>query len=365
MLNVLSAYVDPIRTAVLLFPVALFFFFIPFTIAQYRRFGRFVGWRMTVIYAFIFFLMSAYALVLLPLPEVPAYFCSPFRHMITPQLEPFLFVSNIRDYLADHTLLETVQSFVFLEVFFNFLLLLPLGFFLRYLFQMKFYQVLLIGFLVSLSFEVTQLTGMYGIYPCPYRLFSVDDLIMNTAGAGGGYLIVPLFFFLPRIDRDSLLADPTDTVSLLRRFIALITDLFVISIVESFVPQSSFNSFVLYTLWFVLIPWRTGGLTFGKWLVRIRLIDISGKPARLWQLVLRYFLLFVSPNLVAALAVLISLPNAEGDVDGMRAVLSIALVIAFYIVYLIVPLFRSDHRGFHEWFSHTAHHVVPIDTRKQ
>ncbi|MCB9459045.1 MAG: VanZ family protein [Anaerolineaceae bacterium] len=362
MLNILSAYVDPIRTAVLLFPFALFLFFIPFSVVQ---FGRFVGWRMTVVYAFIFFLMSAYALVLLPLPDITPGFCTTYGHMTTPQLEPFSFVRNIGGYLADHSLLETLQSFVFLEVFFNFLLLLPLGFLLRYLFQMELKTVAVIAFLVSLSFEVTQLTAIYGLYPCPYRLFSVDDLIMNTLGAIVGYLIVPLFFFLPHVDRDSLLADPTDTVSLLRRFIALITDLFILSIIEIFVPQSPLNTALLYTLWFVLIPWRTGGFTLGKWMVRIRLININGERVGLWQLVVRYFLLFFSPNLVAAVADSLSRPNTDGYVEGFGALLSLGLSLGFYLVYFVPPLFRSDHRGFHEWFSHTAHYIVPIPSRRQ
>ena len=38
------------------------------------------------------------------------------------------------------------------------------------------------GLALSLSVETAQLTALFGIYPCPYRQFDVDDLILNTAG---------------------------------------------------------------------------------------------------------------------------------------------------------------------------------------
>lgn len=45
------------------------------------------------------------------------------------------------------------------------------------------------SFLLSLFFELTQLSGLYGIYPRPYRLFDVDDLMLNTLGGTIGFLI--------------------------------------------------------------------------------------------------------------------------------------------------------------------------------
>ena len=63
------------------------------------------------------------------------------------------------------------------------LLLVPLGMYLRYYFRRTWWQTLAIGVLVTLSFETTQLTGLWGLYEHPYRLFDVDDLMMNTLGA--------------------------------------------------------------------------------------------------------------------------------------------------------------------------------------
>lgn len=42
--------------------------------------------------------------------------------------------------------------------------------------------------------EISQLTGIFGLYDCPYRQFDVDDLILNVAGIvlgfGGGRRLV-------------------------------------------------------------------------------------------------------------------------------------------------------------------------------
>jgi glycopeptide antibiotics resistance protein len=46
------------------------------------------------------------------------------------------------------------------------------------------------GFGLSLAVELTQLTGIWGLYPCPYRQFDVDDLILNTAGVALGFVLV-------------------------------------------------------------------------------------------------------------------------------------------------------------------------------
>lgn len=70
-----------------------------------------------------------------------------------------------------------------------------MGIYLRYYFKKDLKKTLLITFLVSLFFELTQLTSLYGIYNAPYRIFDLDDLILNTFGGFLGYLIVPLFTY--------------------------------------------------------------------------------------------------------------------------------------------------------------------------
>jgi hypothetical protein len=45
---------------------------------------------------------------------------------------------------------------------------------------------ILLGFSLSLMVELTQITGVWGIYPCAYRKFDVDDLLLNTLGVALG-----------------------------------------------------------------------------------------------------------------------------------------------------------------------------------
>ncbi len=45
----------------------------------------------------------------------------------------------------------------------------------------------LFGLGLSLGIEMTQLTGIWGLYPCAYRQFNVDDLLMNGLGVSFGF----------------------------------------------------------------------------------------------------------------------------------------------------------------------------------
>ena len=49
---------------------------------------------------------------------------------------------------------------------------------------------------IVIIFELTQLSGLYFIYPRSYRLADVNDLINNTVGGIVGYWLTPLFTFL-------------------------------------------------------------------------------------------------------------------------------------------------------------------------
>jgi glycopeptide antibiotics resistance protein len=58
----------------------------------------------------------------------------------------------------------------------------------RHSIQMR--TAVLMGFGLSLSIELTQLTGVWGLYACAYRKFDADDLILNTLGAAIGFAAV-------------------------------------------------------------------------------------------------------------------------------------------------------------------------------
>src|SRR5699024_7815272 len=81
---------------------------------------------------------------------------------------------------------------------FNVIVFFPLGVYLRYFFKKKrkWIYTMLIAFSVSLFFEITQRTALYGLFKCAYRIFDVDDLITNTTGAVLGFFMAPLFLWV-------------------------------------------------------------------------------------------------------------------------------------------------------------------------
>ena len=54
---------------------------------------------------------------------------------------------------------------------------------------MKRRNVIVLTFLLSLTIELAQLTGLFFIYPGSYRLFDVDDLMLNTLGGFTGTVL--------------------------------------------------------------------------------------------------------------------------------------------------------------------------------
>lgn len=72
---------------------------------------------------------------------------------------------------------------------FNVRMLIPFGMYLRYYFKCSFKKTMLLTALLSLFFELTQLSGLYFIYPGPYRLGDIDDIIQNTIGGCIGYAL--------------------------------------------------------------------------------------------------------------------------------------------------------------------------------
>jgi uncharacterized RDD family membrane protein YckC len=111
------------------------------------------------------------------------------------------------------------------QVAFNVALFVPLGMLLRHLGRRSVVATTLAGFALSLFIEFTQLTGNWFLYPCPYRLFDVDDLLANTAGALVGALAAPVLRLLP--GQSGELDDPgaPRPVTTGRRLLGVVSDL--------------------------------------------------------------------------------------------------------------------------------------------
>lgn len=374
----LSAYTLPIKFACLVFPVLAAFFTIPYAIYQYRKYGSLLVLRVVIVYSFILYMTCAYFLTMLPLPPIAevSRYTSP-----TMDLVPFHawtnFWENTSLVLSDSsTYLKAMKEQCFYEPFFNILLLVPLGVYLRYYFRRSWWQTILIGFLVSLSFELIQLSALFGIYPRPYRLFQVDDLINNTLGALVGFWITPVFsFFLPSRDRlDEVSYKRGRTVTYMRRGFAFLFDWAILTgalhlagrvlgspTLSDMLAMDGKRSVVLYiiviVLYFILIPWLTRGRTIGKFMVGIRLMSENKRPPKLFQYIVRYGLqyLLVIPAPFIAMKVYELLPLYTGTAHTILMVIALAfgLVFAVFIVQLLISVFTRETQIFYESLSHT------------
>lgn len=299
----MEVYLESIKTALLLFPFLAFLITIPYLIFQYRKYGSVPLIRSAIIYTFVLYLLSAYFMVILPLPSRETVALMTPK---VPQLIPFSFLQDLIEALKTSRGLSLFQEPIIYTSLFNLVLTIPFGVYLRYYFKKKWYFVILATFGLSLFFEITQLTGLYGIYPKAYRLFDIDDLIINTLGGFIGYLITPLLTALlpkrEKIDEISYLKGKK--VSIYRRFIAFLIDMFIffIILIITIAITNSVNSLILFLLlifiYYIVIPTITRR-TLGKLIVKIK-ISSNAKwpyPSIFFRQIILYYLIVFGPYL--------------------------------------------------------------------
>lgn len=294
------SYMSVIITSVLVFPIIAFLITLPYIIYNYNKFGSILLIRTILIYLFVLYLLSAYFLIIMPLPKIETV-----RNLTTKvQLVPFDLLRNIIrtvhfDYKDISTYSKIFKNAYVYQTIYNFLLMVPFGMFLRYYFKCKFKKVLLFTFLLSLFFELTQLTGLYFIYPHAYRLFDVDDLIVNTLGGMFGYLITPLFTkLLPtREELDNKSYKKGAKVSSTKRIITFIIDITIVIVFImlelgiSYILNYSYNYLLFIAIalliFFILIPLITCGKTIGYSITNIIVKDINGDKVKRYKLLIR------------------------------------------------------------------------------
>lgn len=204
---------------------------LPIAIIQYRKNG-FLGFKRTVmIYLFILFLQTIYILAIGPLPSIEQIANNPKPVSDFVNLIPFSFVTDIINSLSTKVLTigNLVRTPAFYQMAFNTMMFIPMGLFLKNYFNMSFKKVVLIGFGFSLFIELTQLSGLYFIYPRPYRFFDVDDLMINTFGTIIGYVIAPLFkFMFPSLKEDLIKRyEKNKEIKMLPQYLMILLDLLI------------------------------------------------------------------------------------------------------------------------------------------
>lgn len=126
--------------------------------------------------AFLLYGCCVFGLVFLPLPGMEEAAALTYRA----ELMPF---HCIGDALKDPFRGTLV-------ILFNVIMTIPFGMFLRYYFGMDAKRVFLYSLALTTVIEFGQFSGLFFIFKGSYRLFEVDDLILNTLGGMLGYLAV-------------------------------------------------------------------------------------------------------------------------------------------------------------------------------
>lgn len=361
------------------------FLIIPWLVYSYRKYGHLSLWASIVAYSFVFYMLSALFLVLLPLPNTRNTCALQSPDTVHYSLVPFNFIWEVIHsrsvvWSQPSTFVRVLTDNVFLQAAFNFLLLLPFGVYLRYFFQHKRYwkKALGLGFALSLFFETTQITGIYGIYNCPYRIFDVDDLLLNSTGALFGFIIAPVILALFP-SRNTLIAkgeqmQDSPLIPPLPQLLAVLIDYLLIKIswnlTAGFFTTSEFAEFlyttILFVILFAVVPFIWNGKAIGTHLLRFKLTKLDGGTPSWPSLLKRSFALY-SP--LAASWSLRLLSGIELDMNSnlypYQVWISVATLAFLFMMWVIlfihvtVILFKKGKRNF--YFDNVAN-IVP---RKQ
>lgn len=168
--------------------------FVPFVARQYRRRGELRARDLMGFLAILVYPLALATYALTPFPSLQAGFCA--KYGVSAQLVPLYSLLQL-DNVGALTSLRTIGSDPLLrQVTLNVALFVPLGVFAYWLTRrsgaaVKHRQIgkhriaiaAIAGFSTSLLLELTQLSGLWSVYPCAYRVFDVDDLLANTSGA--------------------------------------------------------------------------------------------------------------------------------------------------------------------------------------
>lgn len=336
-------YFDTIKIALLFFPFIAIIISVPFILIQYHKYGSISFLKSLIIYSFVLYFICAYFLIILPLPNKDVV-----ANLTTPrvQLIPFKFIMDFINQTSFNIAIPTTyitslkESYFYVPIY-NLFLTLPFGIYLRYYFKTDIKKTILYTFLLSLFFELTQLTGLYFIYPRGYRLFDIDDLMLNTLGGLFGYLISPLIikFLPPKDELNDEARIKGRNISGLRRLTSLLLDLFIFIIINSivcFIFNSYINykyiSYIMIFIYYVLYPYLKGGSTLAEKYLNLRIVDNNEKN-NLIRLFLRRFIFIII--YFAGPILLITLIYLSNIIDTYRVLISILLAIIIFLIYFI------------------------------
>ncbi|MGE6604286.1 VanZ family protein [Lysinibacillus fusiformis] len=292
----MSTYTQSILIAFFITIILSFVLFIPWLIYTYRKYSYLSMSKTIIMFSFIFYFLSALCLVLLPFPSTRDTCSLQSPDTVHTNLRLFQFVEDI---LKDSgvvlsnpsTWLAITKQQAFYQAFFNFLLLMPFGVYLRYFLQERRYwkRAFIISFLLTLFYEITQRTGIYGIFNCAYRIFDVDDLLLNSVGALLGFFLAPIVWALfpshEEVEAKAAEMEKKDVVKPISILLALVIDLFIVQVILFIIGaltgySGTFEFLVVIALYmtiFGFIPSIMNGATVGMKIMRFTMVNKKGK----------------------------------------------------------------------------------------
>ncbi|PJJ72921.1 glycopeptide antibiotics resistance protein [Diaminobutyricimonas aerilata] len=211
---------------------------VPAVMVQYRRYGRISARRMLGAVALSIYGVALVAYTLLPLPS-PEQACAADQSRLV-NLIPFHFIDDIARENPGASPLGLATSRASLQVVLNVALFVPLGVFVRRYFHRGTLTTTIVGFAGSVLIELTQYTGLFGLYACSYRVADVDDVLANTLGAVLGGLVAPaVLWWMPRRrDLEATRLEPRP-VSGWRRWLGMLLDVLIFGFISSVVSVAA------------------------------------------------------------------------------------------------------------------------------
>ncbi|MCR5753763.1 MAG: VanZ family protein [Acetatifactor sp.] len=369
MLSHFSNYTFPVVTAITVFPSIVCLMTVPFLVWNYRKYNGLSIMRATVIFSFVFYMMCAFFLTLLPLPTVeevlkrkPVAFNPYLFNNIQSAMKNAGFVaSDTGTWFLAANWKKLLTSAMLFQIVANIVMQMPLGFYLKYYFRVSWKKALGTGFLVSFFYEMTQLSGVWGIYPYAFRCPDIDDLMNNTLGCMIGFGAAPLLMrFLPSVEEmDEIAAKRGEKMEIVRAFSAFSVDWIVCNLINlgvnyvaahyfarfiySDILQVELLKWVLLGLYFVVLPRRWKKQTIGNALVKVRIVsDNEGtSEVTIKDLLYRNLILYFAEPMAVLISIILIMSTAtsyieEGFTNLERTVLTGACIIYFPIVFIIL-----------------------------
>lgn len=330
---------------------------LPVAAVQYRRDGRLEARDLAILLSGAVYGLALWTYTLLPMPVDGDFACA------GRQTTPFDTIGAIawRDAGSRDGLAVLVRDPAFLQVALNVLLFVPLGYYVRQVLRRGVVVATLAGFAISLLIETTQATGVWHLYDCAYRLFDVDDLIINTLGATAGSLVAAVFV---RRTRPEVVWPTSLTVG--RRYVGMVCDVLFVVLLGA-VLVVAYRGVHLYVLETPFADLRTAPQRWLQWGVpgalEVLSVLLAGRTIGEWVVSVRA----VAGRVPAPVARVVKLLTGVGPFLVLAAVpggWTVPLLLAFAIVTGVAVLRSRSRRGLsHALAGMELELVVPASVR--